>query len=195
VTNPAAFTGGQDIEDTEHYRQRLLDAYRNPQTGSASDLETWAETVDGVDTATAFTNQDVNGNPAPGQVTVRITGPNGTVPDSTVEAAVLALLQSYDLANVTVNVTTFTPVTLNVTVTLTPNTAEGYDTATLTPNVQTAISNYINSVGAGGTVYLSGIIAAVLSVPGVSDVVVNSPTSNQTTSSSDQFVPGTITVN
>jgi uncharacterized phage protein gp47/JayE len=192
VTNPNVFDGGSDIEDIEHYRQRLLEWYRSPQTGAPSDLETWAETVAGVDSATAFTNQNAAGVTTPGTVTVRISGPNGSVPDSTVVDNVEALLASYDLANVTVIVTTFTATVENVSVTLTVDPA--FTVSQLTPNVKTAIQDYINNIPAGGTLYVTGIIAAVRSVNGVNDVVVSSPSGNIAIASTNKFVPGTITV-
>jgi len=187
VTNSTAFTGGTEPEDTETYRQRLLQWVQNPQTGSAGDLEAWAEAVPGVDSATVFPN-----TPGPGQVTVRISGPNGTVPDSTVIAATQAALAQQDLANVTIIVSAFTAVPTNVTVDVT--TSGTYVLADVTPSVQTAISNYINSLAVGGTLYVAGIIDAVYGLAGISDVVVTSPTTNQTTAADSKRTPGTITV-
>lgn len=192
VTNPTAFTGGSDIEDIEHYRARLLEWYRSPQTGSPTDLEAWAETVDGVDSATAFTNQNAAGATTPGTVTVRISGPGGSVPDSSVVNAVATLLASYDLANVTIIVTTFTATPINVTVTITVD--PQFTVSQLTPAVQQVVAAYINSIPAGGTLYVTGIIAAVRSVNGVTDVVVTTPSSNQTVASTNKFTPGTINV-
>jgi uncharacterized phage protein gp47/JayE len=62
VTNPQPFTGGSEVEDTEAYRQRLLDFIRNPDTGSAADIKAWAEGVTGVETATVFENTPANGS-------------------------------------------------------------------------------------------------------------------------------------
>src|SRR5215831_284491 len=69
VINPVPFTGGSEPEDTEDFRTRLLSWIQNPQTGSPSDLEAIAESIDGVDTATVFPNTPTNGS-----VTVRISG-------------------------------------------------------------------------------------------------------------------------
>jgi len=191
VTNPAAFTGGTDPEDTEDFRQRLLGRIRSPQTGSPSDLKTWSETVEGVETATVFSNMNIS-TPAAGHTTIRISGPNGTVPGAPVIQAVNDLLASYDFANITIHVTTFTQVSTNVTVALTL--AAGYTHTDVDPAVSQAIKDYINSLPVGGTAYITGIIDAVFGLTGVLDVTVSVPATNQVTAADSKRIPGTITI-
>lgn len=192
VTNSTIFLGGTDPEGMEAYRTRVLEFIRNPQTGSKSDLETWAEEIDGVEEATAFPNDNL-GVATNGHVTVRISGPNGVVPVQAVIDATSAVLIERDLANVAVHVTTFTQVPTNVTVTITLLT--GYTLADVTANVQQAIIDYINSVHVGGTVYTAGISDAIFGLPGVATVVVNTPATDQTTTTTQKRIPGTLTVN
>lgn len=187
VTNPTPFTGGSDAEDTESFRRKLLDYIQNPQTGSAADLKTWAEQIDGVGTATVFPN-----SPGPGQVTVRITGENGAIPSSDLIATVQDALDTRDLANITIIVTSFTAVPTNVTVDVT--TTSTYTLSDVTPSIQTAITNYINGLDVEESLLLAGIIDAVFGLPGVADVVVTTPATNQTTASGSKRTPGTITV-
>lgn len=191
VTNPSPFTGGSDQESYDDYRQRLLIFIRSPVTGSENDLITWAEAVDGVDTATVFPNDNL-GVSTPGHVTIRIAGVNGSVPTSDVIDAVATAIAAQDLANITIHVGTFTPVTIDVTVTTTLD--SNYALADVSAGIEQAITDYINSVDVGGTAYISGIIAAVMSVTGVLDVDVTAPTSNQSSSATSKFAPGTITV-
>jgi uncharacterized phage protein gp47/JayE len=191
VINAAAFTGGSDPEDTEEYRQRLMQHLQNPSSGSSLDMKMWAEEVPGVETATVFPNDNL-GTPVNGHVTVRIAGPGGSVPDSTVIANTLAALQEQDLATITVHVTTFTPVATNVTVDVT--TSGSYTLSDVTLNVQNEITNYINALGVGETLMISGIIDAVFGLPGISDVIVTTPATNQTTTATQKRTPGTITV-
>jgi uncharacterized phage protein gp47/JayE len=191
VTNPAAFINGVDPESSEEYRSRLLNKIRNPETGSADDLEMWAEEVEGVEEATTFPNDNM-GTPTPGHATVRISGPDGAIPDAELVAEVQEKLQSKDLANITIHVTTFTAVPTNVTVSVTPE--PNYTVSELTPSVQAAIRDYINSVPVGGTVYIAGIIDAVFGLPGVATVAVTTPASNQTSTATQKRTPGTITV-
>lgn len=187
VTNPTAFVGGSDPEDTETYRRRLLQWVQNPQTGSPNDLKAWAEAVPGVETATVFSN-----TPAAGEVTVRVSGPGGTIPITSVLDDVAAALAEQDLANVVIHVSAFTAVSTNVTVDVT--TSGTYTLADITASVQAAISDYINSLEIGGTLYLSGIVDSVFGLPGIADVVVTTPASNQTTAADSKRTPGTITV-
>lgn len=191
VQNTSAFTGGSDPENTEDFRGRLLDFVRNPKSGSKADLESWAETVDGVETATAFPNDNV-GTPTNGHVTVRIVGPNGAVPSGGVQADVLALLQSKDMANITIHVATFTPLSVNSTVVITLQT--GYVLADVAGSVTAAVSDYINSVPVNGTVYRAGIFAAVFGLSGVATVNVTVPASDVTTTATQKATAGTITV-
>lgn len=190
VTNPSAFTGGSDPEDIEEFRSAVMEWMRNPQSGGPDDLKTWAESIDGVDTATVFPNDNL-GTPTNGHVTVRISGPNATVPLTAVQTAVYDYLVSKDLANITIHVSTFTPKTINVTVTTTRQ--SGYALADVTTSVQAAIADYINSLPVGGTVYSAGITDAVFGLPGIATVVVNSP-SDTTSLATEKPVIGTITV-
>ena len=96
VTNTTAFTGGSDDEDVEDFRQALLEWVRAPMSGAPADMVVWAESVDGVESATAQPNVNLAGAAAPGTVSVRISGPGGSVPSGTVVSNVLAELQSHD---------------------------------------------------------------------------------------------------
>jgi len=187
VTNPTAFTGGTEPEDTEDFRQRLLSFVQNPHSGSVADLQTWAEAVDGVESATAFPNV-----PSAGSVTVRITGPGGSVPGSDVIAAVQSALAAQDLANITIIVGTFTAVPTNVAVTTTLS--PSYALSDVSAAVQNAIAQYINNLDVGATLYVSGIVDAVFGLPGIVDLVVTTPSSNQTTAATSKRTVGTITV-
>lgn len=187
VINTTAFVGASDPEDTETFRARLLDFFRSPGTGSPSDLKAWAENVNGVESATVFTN-----TPGPGETTVRISGIGGSVPSAGIVADVLAALTLLDLANVTLHVDTFNPVPTDVTVDVT--TSGTYVLADVTPSVETAIADYINSLDVGETLRISGIIDSVYGLPGIADVVVSAPGANQATGAGDKRTPGVITV-
>ena len=191
VTNPLAFSGGQDEEDFEAYRTRLLERIRNPQTGSSSDIKAWAEEVDGVETASVFPNDNL-GTSMNGHVTVRISGPGGSIPNSTVIAAVTERLFQEDLAVITFHVTTFTAVLTNVTVAVTLE--SGVALADVSQSVTQAITNYILDLEAGETLRRNGIIDAVFGLPGIVDVSISVPATDQTTLVTEKRTPGTITV-
>jgi uncharacterized phage protein gp47/JayE len=187
VTNPSPFTGASDPEDSDEYRRRLLNFIQNPETGSAVDIQSWAESVPGVESATIFEN-----TPSPGSVTVRISGDGGTIPSAELIAQTQATLNDRDYANITVVVTSFTSVTTNVTVDVTP--LLGNTLSEVTPSVQNAVTRYINNLAVGETLRIAGIIDAVFGLSGIADVVVTNPTSNQTTNPAEKRVAGTITV-
>jgi uncharacterized phage protein gp47/JayE len=192
VTNPAPFVNGTDPEGFEDYRLRLIQTLRNPQVGSQADIKSWAEAVDGVDNATVYMNDNL-GVATPGHVTIRIAGPNGTVPSAAVIASVLSTIQARDLANVTIHVTTFTATSTDVTITTTLQ--AGYVLADVQPSAVAAIQDYINNLAVGETFRVAGTYAAVFGLPGIVDLVVNTPATNQATGSTAKRVPGVITVN
>lgn len=191
VFNQAAFTDATDVEDSENYRRRLLERIRQPETGSAADLKVWAEDVPGVETATVFPNDNL-GVATAGHVTVRIAGPDGSVPGAATIQAVIDEIAAKDMANVTLHVGTFTAVSTNVTVDVT--TESTYTLGDVTPAVQQAISDYINSLAVGGTLYLAGIVDSIFGLPGIVNVTVTSPGSDQTTTATQKRTPGTLTV-
>lgn len=191
VTNPTAFTGAADAEDPEEFRSALLEVLRNPGSGSPLDIKMWAERIEGVETASVFPNDNL-GTPTNGHTTVRIAGPDGSLPSAGVQANVLNDLQARGLANITFHVTTFTAVPVTISVDVTP--ATGYTLGDVTPNVQQAIINYVNSVPVAGTLTVAGIIAAVWSVPGIADVTVTTPASSTTYTALQKPTPTTPTV-
>ena len=193
VTNSAAFTAGEDSEATEAFRQALLRWKQSPQSGSSSDLVNWATSIDGVDSAAVFKNVNLDGDAELGSVVVRISGPSGTIPDSDTVDAVLAYLDSKDLANITIYVGTFSATAVDSTVDIVLD--ENYAIEDVTPSVQDAIAAYINAVPVGGTAYRAGIIHAAFALPGVVNVELDIPTDDVTSADDEKLVSGTVTVN
>lgn len=191
VTNLLAFQGGTDPQGIEDYRQKLLEFIRDPQSGSPRDLKAWAEQVIGVQDATVFVNDNL-GTPTNGHNTIRISGPDGIIPDTEVIDAVNLKFLQENLANITNHVTTFDPNIINVSVTLTLT--SGSTLADVTASVQEAIANYINEISVNKTVYKSGIVDAVFGLPGIVDVVVTVPASNVTSTITEKPISGVITV-
>jgi uncharacterized phage protein gp47/JayE len=191
VTNLVTFTGGTDQEDIEAFRQALLKWVRAPQTGSPSDLEVWAETVDGVESATCFNNVNLAGAATPGTAVVRISGPGGSIPDSAVEAAVLAVLEAHDLTNITILVGVNVAHVIDVAITVTLK--AGFVLADVSQSVISAISQYILSVPVGGHVYVAGLEAAAFGLPGVATVQVTTPAADVALAATEKATVGTIT--
>lgn len=191
VTNPLAFAGGGDQESMEEYRARVVNELRAPHTGSSLDLKNWAEENNDVETAAVFENDNL-GTPQNGHTTVRISGPGGAIPTGSTVAAVEEELKVRIPSSLSLHVGTFTAVTTAVTVVITLDT--GYVLTDVQPSVENAITDYINSVPVGGTVYRSGIIDAIFGLPGIIDITVTTPAANQTTTGTQKRTPGTISV-
>jgi uncharacterized phage protein gp47/JayE len=191
VTNPVPFTGGSDPEDSEQFRQKLLDNLRNARSASPDDIKFWAEQNLNVEQATVFTNNNL-GTAQNGHTTVRLVGPNGSVPSAATISAVYDDLVARGFANITFHVSAFNAVATPVTVDVTP--FGTYTVADVTPSVQQAVADYINGLAAGEMLYISGIITAVKPLTGILDVVVTVPATNQATAADAKRTPGTVTV-
>ncbi len=191
VTNEDIFVGGTDSESSFEYRQRLLRTIRAPSTGSPADLKAWAEEINGVESATVFPNDNM-GTPQNGHVTVRLVGPNSQQAEADVIQQVLITLNELDIANITIHVATFDAIPMNVLVDV--SLEEGFTLDDVTDAVQFAIADYINSLDVGETLMISGLVAAVFNLPGISDIQVVSPTSNQTIAATAKWTVGTLQV-
>lgn len=193
VTNSAAFTGGEDPEAVEDFRQALLQWKENPQTGSANDLVSWATSIDGIDSAAVFKNVNLSGDAELGSVVLRISGVGGSVPGDDLVTEAQDLVDSKVLANITVYVGTFTPVSLDVTAGVELQT--GYVLADVEPSVQDAIATYIDAIASGDSFFIAGAIHAAFSLPGVRTLTITSPATDQDSAPDEKFVAGTIAVN
>jgi uncharacterized phage protein gp47/JayE len=187
VVNLVAFAKGSDPEDANEYRDRLLSFVQSPGTGSPADLKAQAEAVNGVESATVFEN-----NPVPGTVTVRISGEGGSIPDAALVQLVQDTLDAYDLANITIIVTTFTPKVQAVTADVTLD--GSFTLPDVTSSVQNAVLAYINSLPVGGTLRVAGLVDAIWGLNGITDVVITVPSANVTCTTSEKFTAGAVSV-
>jgi uncharacterized phage protein gp47/JayE len=191
VANALNMVGGTVDEELEVFRSKLLEWIQAPKSGAPRDLKAWAESVPGVGTATVFSNDNL-GVSAPGHATVRIAAPDGSVPDASVISDVIDELISHDIANITIHVGTFNPRIVNVSVTILPSGT--FALSDVSASVTDAIDSYISGVPVGGTVYRSGIIAAVFGLPGVESVTVTTPAADIPTVANEKASTGTVTV-
>lgn len=140
VSNAVVYKLGNDIEDDELYRQRILDRKRNPgKGGTEADYKSWAESVNGVVSALVVPLNRGNGT-----VDIVITGVNG-IPDQTVIDDCQAFIDTKTpagLADGGVKVLAPEPVIINVTL---QNTvwAPGYSLESGSPWVQKDLAAYI----------------------------------------------------
>lgn len=192
VTLGTSISNGIDAEIDDVLRQRCLEVIQNPQGGgTASDYKEWALAVSGVLNATVIPLNRGNGT-----VDIVITTAGG-LPTQTLISQVQTAVNAKKPINVDVLVTG--PVAVVIAITANVSVLSGYTAAGVAGAVQQAITNYINSVGVGGTVYNSRIVSAILSVAGIADcsvtMSVNGTTSpNVVLTSQQQATAGAITV-
>lgn len=180
-------TGGDDTESDDDYRARIRDRIQEPpHGGSENDYVTWAKEVAGVTRAWCYPQWL-----GPGTVGVTFTRDDDTgsiIPDS----GEITEVQDYidDRRPVTADVTVFapTPVSLNLTIAISPNTAavQADITAELTDLL-------LREAEPGGTILLSHLREAVSIAAGEADHNMTVPAADVTHSAGQLAVLGTIT--
>lgn len=179
VSNPAAMTGGADVETDEALGKRVgrrLGGAANG--GNADQYVDWALAYPGVGHATVQPN-----TPGLGQVLVMITDENN---DPMPVAAINGLQAQLDpsatptqgagLAPIGATVDVDTPVTDPVIVVASIDLEPGYSltgaagTTNVRPAIEESLRRYINGLPVGGDVIRAKVIAAIVDVAGVIDV-------------------------
>jgi uncharacterized phage protein gp47/JayE len=182
-----AFTGGADIEDQDDYRDRVLFAYQNPpQGGDAADYVGWALDVPGVTRAWCAPN-----GMGPGTVVLYIMldeanlaengFPQGTNGCATAETR--ALPATGDQLTVANAIFPLQPVTALVyvvspTAQAIPMTIKGVSVGEQAAVIAALDAQLATDGVPGGTIYLSHLWSAILSVAGVDDFLIVSPTAD-----------------
>ena len=152
--NDVAMAGGADREQDPQYRNRARMFWLSARRGTLSAITTGALSVDGVDSASA---------------TEAITGPNGsparavllTIADlaggsnSVLAARVQQGLLEYRAGGITVIISSSVPQLIQVQLSLTF--LGNVDTSLLASQVQAAVVEFINSLGANQTLYRSDL--------------------------------------
>lgn len=183
-------SGGADVEDAEHLRQRVLDELRAPPAGgNVADYKRWAMSVPGVYSAWVF-----NCRRGPGTVDVLVAGQK-TVPGQDVLASVRTVItgkRPAGLPDFWVGVPTLRPLAVSVLVA-----TDGPSLAAITPAVQAAITGCIAVLQPGETLIKSRLESAISAVPGVADRVLQEPLANVITMHGEGvewLTPGQITI-
>ena len=179
-------TGGSDEESDDELRARLLARIRSqPNGGAANDYERWALEVPGVTRAWVYPNLSGLGTVG---VAFVMDGRTDIIPTVDDVAAVQAHIAP--LRPVTADVTVFapTPVDLDLTIAVVPNTDE----------VKAAVGASLKDMllreaEPGGTILLSHIREAISIAAGETDNIVTVPAADVTVSAGELVILGTIT--
>ena len=183
--------GGNDEEDTEDFRTRvLLRLRRPPQGGSEQDYIAWALAVAGVTRVWVYALEN-----GPGTVVVRFVrdGDTPIIPSPSEVADVQAAIDAQ--RPVTAEATVLAPVDLPVdfTLSITP------DTTALRTAVDAELAAFFAREseagdGAGrGTILLSAIFTTIGNTPGIDDYTVTVPAADVVPSVGELPTKGTIT--
>lgn len=188
VTNPAAMTGGSDLEDDESLRRRIIEDITTPSTGTnKAYYKRLAESISGVYSANVVPR--VRGN---GTVDVYIAG-KGSVLGSTYVSRVQTLMDESRELNVSVKV--YAAVLSRVAVSLALTAKSGYEFADVKAAVEEKIREYFASLQVGQSVYVSSLGAAISSAEGVEKFNFDTISQNDVSAEYSQLLTaGTITI-
>lgn len=177
VTNSEKFQGGTDIEDEEHYRERVVAAEQEDQlSGADSDYVRWALEVDGVGYAYAI--EEWNG---PGTVKLLVLDKNGQPATAELINAVKDYIYPDKLpgqnrggkAPIGAIVTISTPTTLSINAKAKFTFTEGFDSQLILNGLKEKISAYLKKIKISGTVNYNAIHTIIgsyiLSEEGIED--------------------------
>lgn len=209
ITNPAGFNNGTEVE-TEQARQVRFTQYISTLTRGIDDaIEYGAKTTYLTDEAGTITEQVtaalIVGPPAEGAAgafTCYIYNGSGgasadlvTKTQQTIDGyrdANNKKVPGFKAAGVVATVTAATTLALDVTASVVA--AFGSDKDALKIQVENAVSAYIQSLGLGAEFIYNEMIERIMSIAGVVDVTVTTPTENSTPLASQVIIPGDIVV-
>ncbi|MCC0680417.1 baseplate J/gp47 family protein [Clostridioides sp. ES-S-0005-03] len=166
VNNKEDFKGGTDIEDEEHFRERVLVSEQEDRlSGASSDYIRWAKEVDGV--GYAYVVPEWNGA---GTVKVLILDKNrkaatqeliNTVQDYIYPLNISEGENRDGKAPIGALVTVVTPETLLINVKASFIFSNSFSEETVLNNLKTKIDKYLDKIDLGGTVSYNAIQAIV----------------------------------
>ncbi|WP_010295850.1 baseplate J/gp47 family protein [Clostridium senegalense] len=165
VINEDDLIGGTDIEDEEHFRQRIMEAEQNDfLSGSDSDYERWAKEVDGV--GQAYVIEECNG---PGTVKLLILDKNYQIANEDLLKRVKEYIypdkregeNRRGKAPVGAKVTISTPSILKINVQASFKFSNNYSTEIILNDIKNKIANYLKKIKINGVVNYNAIYSIV----------------------------------
>lgn len=188
VTNAAAFTGGCDKESDESLRDRVVKSIKFPANATnCAYYEAMAESVDGVSSAAV-----VPRGRGVGTVDVYVAADGAEASDETVSKVQILLSKEREVnVDVLVKKAESSPVSFYFKIEV----QEGYAFDAVRSECKSAVSDYINSRGAGGDVLMCHVADIVYHVEGVKEFAFVSGVNSDHRGNSYTFpVAGTISV-
>lgn len=165
ITNEEPFKGGTDVEDEEHFRERVITAEQEETlSGADTDYIRWAKEIDGV--GSAYCIEEWNG---PGTVKLLILDKN----NQTATDELLKKVKDYiypdkkegenrkGKAPVGAKVTVTTPTVLNINIKAKFNFTEGFDSSSVLEGLKEKIQSYLKKIKISGIVNYNAIHSIV----------------------------------
>ncbi|MFA5048662.1 MAG: baseplate J/gp47 family protein [Patescibacteria group bacterium] len=197
VTNTAASTNGLNEETSVDFEKRFKEYVLGLAKGNGYGIKSGAMTINNVRSVsvvehfpplTGLYNFSVYIDDGAGNASAELI--------AEVEAVLLGdgttVVPGYKSVGVNMRVLAPTKVTIDIDIAITDD--GNYDRAVLSVSIETAISDYINNLQLGEDVIWNEISTAVMSVPGVYDLVLTTPAANTTISSVQIARTGTVTI-
>lgn len=186
-TNPEAFSGGADGEDDAALRTRILATFARISNGAnAAYYEQTALDYPGVAAVKVLPR-----NRGAGTVDLVVSTPSGA-PSETLLAGLQAALEAEREIATDVGVLAPTPVTVNVTASLTLG--QEADWETVSAAAGTALRACFDGTQLGGDVLLAKLGSVLFAVPGVKNYAFTAPTADVPIGEAELPVLGTLTL-
>lgn len=189
ITNEEDFKGGTNIEDEEHFRERVMNAEQEESlSGADSDYIRWAKEVDGV--GYAYVIEEWNG---PGTVKILILDKNGQAATEELISKVKEYIypdkkegeNRGGKAPLGAIVTISTPTTLEININANFIITSGFDKQLIFKSLEKEIGEYLGTIKINGIVNYNAILsiigAYILKNEGIEDfnnLTINNSTSN-----------------
>lgn len=192
VNNPSSrMAGGADEESDDDLRERVRNFPATLRRGTLDALEYGAKTIDGVASATAVEELDINGVQT-GVVFLYVTDASGNSSTPMINA-VIAEMINWRAAGIFVNVQGGSLLTQNIAITITAR--AGVDTQALVPRIQAAVAARVLKLKIGESLTLDIIQQAVRNVDdAIKTVTITNPAVSITPSPNQIIRAGSITV-
>ncbi|MDL2300443.1 baseplate J/gp47 family protein [Clostridiaceae bacterium OttesenSCG-928-D20] len=169
--NPQGFSGGQNAEDDESLRKRILTTYKLlPNGANKAYYETKALSAPGIKKAIVIPRARGKGT-----IDVIVSSETG-VPDALKIAEVLEILNSE--REICVDISVLAPERVEINLDITLIIAAGYSFTEVSSAVRQTLESYFTGERLGEKIYLAKLGSLIFSVPGVENYRFQAPTAD-----------------
>lgn len=195
VSNPSAFTNGQDGESDASYLARFILYFNSLSKATYSAIESAILDFNNKLNINIVENEDYAGNFKPGFFFVILDDGTGSASPSLIND-VKQVVEG--VRGLTISFDVYAVVSVNVTITAQITIAPEYDETTLISQTETALNNYINELKIGEGLPYTRVAQIIYNVsPGITDVtaiVLNGGTADLTITNKQTLKPFSVVI-